>query len=86
MEGLQIPSYLEGYVSQILSCIQDNVTTEGMWAVRLKLVPYRDGNQWHVLYGENITTGILGRGSSPFEAMQSFEDAMYEKIKEPTNV
>lgn len=35
----------------------------------LAIVPYRDGNQWCALYGEDLQTGIAGFGNTPFLAM-----------------
>ena len=32
----------------------------------------RDGNQWCVLYGENIQSGICGFGDSPHKAVVDF--------------
>ena len=79
MNGLQVPSFLEGHVSQLIGCMQNNVENDGLWAVRLKLIPYQDGDRWCVLYGENIQVGIFGWGSSPYLAMCNFEDEWYKK-------
>jgi len=32
-----------------------------------------DGNQWCVLYGENLQEGVAGFGDTPEKAMQSFD-------------
>jgi len=34
---------------------------------------YKDGNQWCVLYGENIQDGIAGFGNTPHEAVIDWE-------------
>ena len=38
-----------------------------------------DGNQWCVLYGENLQDGVAGFGDSPDEASRSFDKAWYAK-------
>lgn len=54
-----------------------------MWAVTLGLKPFRDGNQWCLLWGANIQEGVCAFGDSPWQAVQNFESAMYECAKEP---
>jgi len=49
----------------------------GSFAVAYRLVPFRDGNQWCVLLGDNIQEGIAGFGDSPALAIQDFDRAMY---------
>ncbi|WP_170759913.1 hypothetical protein [Ruegeria lacuscaerulensis] len=44
----------------------------------LGLVPFRDGNMWCVLWGENIQDGIAGFGYSPWDAVISFNKAVHE--------
>lgn len=39
----------------------------------------RDGNQWCVLYGEDLQQGVCGFGDSPAEAMGNFDKAWYKK-------
>lgn len=39
-----------------------------------------DGDQWVVLYGENIQDGVAGYGKSPYLAVQDFNKALYEKL------
>jgi hypothetical protein len=41
---------------------------------------YRDGDQWCVLYGEDLQNGVSGFGDSPHEAMIAFDLAWDEKI------
>ena len=38
----------------------------------LGLTPYRDGDQWCVLWGLNIQEGICGFGKTPNEAISDF--------------
>ena len=42
-------------------------------SVMLGLVPIKDGNQWCVLYGEDLQVGIAGFGNSPQKAMEDFD-------------
>ena len=51
------------------------------WAVILKLVPVRDGDQWCVLWGDNIMEGIVAFASTPRDSMYAFQFAMNEKCK-----
>ena len=39
-----------------------------------------DGNQWCVLYGENIMDGVAGFGDSPILAVYDFNKAWRKKI------
>lgn len=43
---------------------------------------YQDGNQWCVLYGENIQDGVCGFGSSPYKAILDFNLSFNEEIKD----
>ena len=38
----------------------------------LGLKPYRDGDQWCFLYGDNIQEGVCGFGDTPYKAMLDF--------------
>ena len=40
-----------------------------------------DGNQWCILFGENLQDGVAGFGDSPDEASRAFDKAWYEKLK-----
>lgn len=39
-----------------------------------------DGNQWCVLYGDNLQDGVAGFGESPDLASRAFDTAWYEKL------
>jgi len=39
------------------------------------LVPFKDGNQWCVLLGDDLQTGIAGFGDSPLNAILDFNKA-----------
>ena len=41
------------------------------------LKPYKDGDQWCVLLGDNIQTGICGFGNSPIDAIRNFNTEFY---------
>ena len=41
----------------------------------------RDGNQWCVLYGEDLQVGIAGFGDSPHLAIMDFNNEWYKSIK-----
>jgi len=38
-----------------------------------------DGNQWCVLYGENLQDGVAGFGSSPIKAVYDFNKAWHKE-------
>lgn len=42
----------------------------------LAIVPFKDGNQWCVLYGEDLQVGISGFGKTPFLAMADFREQL----------
>lgn len=46
------------------------------WAVVLGLTPKRDGNQWCILWGDDLASGVAGFGSTPEDAIIAFESAM----------
>jgi hypothetical protein len=40
----------------------------------------RDGNQWCVLYGDDLQVGIAGFGDSPYLAIMDFNSQWYKNI------
>lgn len=38
-----------------------------------------DGNQWCVLYGENLAEGIAGFGDTPYQAVWAFNKEWHRK-------
>lgn len=44
-----------------------------------------DGNQWCVLWGENLQDGIAGFGSTPTFAVYDFNKAWRKPLKETPN-
>lgn len=49
------------------------------FAIAYRLVPFRDGDQWCVLLGDDLQSGIAGFGESPALAIRDFDRAMYTK-------
>ena len=45
----------------------------------LGLVPYKDGNSWCVLWGENLQVGVSGFGDTPYKAILAFNRAVHLK-------
>lgn len=43
----------------------------------------RDGNQWCVLYGEDLQVGIAGFGDTPYEAILDWNKQWFEPIPAP---
>lgn len=48
----------------------------------LKPRVFIDGNQWCVLYGENIQEGVCGFGKSPLDAVYAFNKAWRTELRE----
>lgn len=72
----QEPEFVTNMRQEVLgSCIEAN-RRSGLWAVVYGLAPYRDGDKWCVLLGENAQEGVCGFGDSPEEAIESFEVQM----------
>lgn len=44
----------------------------------LAIVPFKDGDQWCALYGEDLQVGIAGFGNTPFLAMADLRDRLNE--------
>lgn len=42
----------------------------------LAIVPFKDGNQWCALYGEDLQVGIAGFGKTPFLAMADLREKL----------
>ena len=47
---------------------------------KLKPSLQKDGNQWCVLYGDNLQEGIAGFGNSPSLAIADFNTEFYKAI------
>ena len=72
MEQETLYNVLSGAYGEVLE-------THAMWEciVSLGIKPYKDGNQWCYLYGDNIQDGIVGFGETIFKAAWNF----YSQIK-----
>ncbi len=75
----ELPDYMHSEVHSAVQCEQLAAERKSLWAVQLGLVPKQDGNQWCVLYGENLQEGIAAFGDTPSDAMYHFEEAMASK-------
>lgn len=42
----------------------------------LAILPFKDGDQWCALYGEDLQAGIAGFGNTPFLAMADLRDRL----------
>lgn len=70
------------------------LTDAAITAVELAMVAslkprvFIDGNQWCVLWGENLQDGVAGFGDSPIHAIYAFNKAMNTPLstKENTHV
>ena len=45
----------------------------------LGLTPFKDGNEWCVLWGQDMQSGIVGFGSTPMKAINAFNKALHAK-------
>ena len=72
MEQEMLYDILTGRYGEILE-------THAMWECisALGIKPFKDGNQWCFLYGNNIQDGVCGFGKTIFEAALNF----YTNIK-----
>ena len=60
---------------------EKSLTVELLRPFRLmKTRIFADGNEWCVLYGENLQDGVSGFGSSPEEASRNFDLAWHARM------
>lgn len=45
------------------------------------LVPFKNGDKWCILLGDNIQDGICGFGETPYKAILDFNNAFHRKTK-----
>ena len=65
----------ENELFEVLSGGYGSIFTEiCMWQCinALEIKPYKDGNQWCFLYGNNIQEGVCGFGNTIYEAAKEF--------------
>lgn len=77
---MEIPECYYKRVEEILNNELAASQTKRLMAVILRLEPVKDGNQWCVLYGENLQVGIAGFGDTPYEAMLAFEKEFHSNV------
>ena len=73
---MEVPEHLEGTACNVLVAEQRAAERRSLWAVILGLVPHQDGDQYCVLWGENLQEGIAAFGKSPSAALRAFEVEM----------
>ena len=61
---------------------RDTAKRRGYWAVVLGLNPFPDGDQWCLMWGQNIQEGVCAFGSSPQEAIEKFDIEM-SRVRSP---
>lgn len=77
-DAIQIESSQRQHYDTLLHQERMCVAIEESMLCRFRLLQpklYKDGNQWCVLYGDNIHNGIAGFGDTPSKAVQSFNAA-----------
>lgn len=69
----------QGVQNTYLSAAYDQMAVSARqkkWAVVLGERIYPDGDQWCVLYGDNLQDGVCGFGDTAEAAIDAFEEAM----------
>jgi len=92
MSALLDEHYQSAILNEIASSaiMQRDAVIETQGELRRPSVIYRptlslDGNQWCMLYGENLHDGVAGFGDTPALAASDFDkNWFHEKIKTPT--
>jgi len=78
---MELPEDLHGLTSQMIAIETDNANRHREWAVVLGLKPTLDGDRWCILWGDDLQSGVAGFGTSPIEAMDDFDRAMYQDVR-----
>ena len=71
-EAFGMTSHHMQCVAQEFICAARELTRPSL---TLRLVPYKDGNKWCVLYGDDLAVGIAGFGDTPLKACHDFDKA-----------
>lgn len=79
---MEIPDYLHDIANESLGHECEANRMKRYWAVVLGLSITLDGDQFCVLWGEDLQTGVAGFGKTPADAIQAFEESMYERHNE----
>lgn len=77
---MNIPDYLQPIAQESLNHECEAQRMKRYWAVVLGLSIKRDGDQYCILWGENLQTGVAGFGKTPADAIQNFENEMYKSL------
>lgn len=77
---LEFPSFLHERISELVGIESFTASRKQLWAVVLGLTPKQDGDQWCILWGEDLQSGVAGFGSTPCAAMWDFEGAMSKEL------
>ena len=77
---MDVPGYLHAHVHENIMMEKVGIERQRAWAVVLGLAPKREGNQWCILWGDNIQEGVCGFGETPETALWAFEEAMGASI------
>lgn len=73
---MDVPGYLHAHIHENIMMEKVGIERQRAWAVVLGLVPKKDGNQWCIVWGNNIQEGVCGFGETPEAAIWDFEKAM----------
>ena len=82
MDSAHVRDVIVSNVSSIAAQVEGAIERLGSFAVAYRLIPFRDGNQWCVLLGDDIQSGVAGFGDSPAKAISAFERAMHTPISD----
>ena len=80
MDSAHVRDAIVSNVASISAQIEGAIERLGSFSVAYRLIPFRDGNQWCVLLGDDLQAGIAGFGDSPAQAVAAFDAAMYARI------
>ena len=67
----------DGYSKEVYEYLNQDLTSNREWSIASMLkdcniMPYRDGNQWCILIGEDLQSGICGFGELIYDAFIDF--------------
>lgn len=85
MDSAHVRDVIVSNVSSTAAHVRDMIERLESFAIAYRLIPFRDGNQWCVLLGEDLQVGIAGFGDSPALAIQDLDRAMYARIPATTD-
>lgn len=73
---MELPDNLYANAAECLGIETEAAARRLYWAVVYGLAPFKDGDKWCVLLGEDIQSGICGFGNTPEKAISAFEVSM----------